>query len=277
MKENRRRLRFDGDEVFKPYFSDVKVEYCKAVALWNLSQKEDFQCPEPLELNEVEQTISYRFLSTQGSLREQYINFMKDHSRATNGKVIELIKRAGEVLGAIHKGLTLKIYRKWEPSGQFYQAMKGINCSVLDSFLEQCPHALLHGDYGFANIEHVDSDFCRIALFDPSPNYFTTFHPHTYGPVYLDIGNFFSSLDGLVPISNYPMMKWNRLQKLKDAFLAGYQAKSNFTIDPIWVGRFSYGSAFCYFHYKYRSRILRAIAIRLLFNMIKNNLPKRCE
>lgn len=275
MKENRKQLCFDGDKVLKAYFSDVEVEYSKAVALWNLSKNEDFICPEPLELNDAEQTITYRFLPTQGSLRKQYLNHMK--ARLTESNALELIKRAGEVLGAIHKGLRLESYRKWEPPGQFCKAMKGLNCSAFDTFLEHCPYALAHGDFGFANIEYVDSDYRRIALFDPSPNYFTTFYPHAYAPIYLDIGNFFSSLDGLVPVSNYPMMKWNRLQKLKDAFLLGYRTKSGFAVDPKWIGRFSYASAFCYFHYKYHSRILRFMSISLLFNIIKNNKPKRCK
>lgn len=262
-----------NDKVWKEYRVDWEIEYAKALALWNLSLKENFVVPRPLSIDEQTHVVIYERVVFDAGIREKYINYMKESNPKEEN--LPIFFKTGEVLAEIHKGLYLSSRRLWQPTKEFENSMKAIGCDDLMIFCEQSPQAFLHCDYSFANlyVEGNDSS-SRIVLFDPSPNYHTTFFPDTYGTIYVDIGVFFASLNGRISLRLYPGIKWGRLKEAKHAFLAGYEQVSGIKINLKRSEQFGYAVARNYFSIKYHSRFMRTIAMLVLYNQLKNNSIK---
>ncbi len=140
-------------------------------------------------------------------------------------------------------------------------------------FVNELPCAYLHCDYGFSNINYIkeENEHLQLVVLDSSPNNFATFKTGATGPVYLDIGNMISCIEGLVPVLNYPSMKWELLPEIRGYFLDGYVAHSKADISIDWVNRFTYATAKCYLTRKYPGTIRQKLALRLLFNNYKGN------
>ena len=263
----------EDERVHKAYSGACEVEYAKALALWNLSVKEGFIAPRPLRMDGRTQTITYERVAFDNSLREAYTRYMKDVH--PDEEDIQSIFKAGEILAKIHRGLYLESRRPWAAPQEFLNSMEVMRWDDFPQFCEYFPRAYLHCDYSFANIYFARKNGVRVVvLFDPSPNYHTTFYPDTYGPVYVDIGTLFACLNGRIPLRKYARIRWSRLKEVKDVFLAGYENAAGVTVSRIWSERFGFGVARDYFVKKYRFDLLRGLAIRCLYNRLKGNSPK---
>ena len=69
-------------------------------------------------------------------------------------------------------------------------------------------------------------------------------------------------------------MKWSRISELKNAFISGYENSSGNCVDKEVLEAVVYVSAKKYFNYKYKNRLLRFIAMHIMFNFYKGNKIK---
>ncbi len=256
------------NEVIKKYDVDSDKEYIKSRHIFDLSKKLAFIFPEPLEKNG--NTVKFENIKSEKSIREEYIAFMKDLIKERDA--VSLFERVGGVLATLHNSMMLNERNYWFPSEPFIKAMRKCGVNDIDSYTRRLPMTYMHCDFGFSNISvnNINGEN-NIVIYDASPNNFTTFRTSNLGPIYIDIGNMISCLNGLVPVWNYFHMKWNKLPALKEAFLKGYRDKSECDVDMSWADKFSYATAYCYFNKQYGESLKQKAAINMLFNKFKHN------
>ncbi len=263
-------LYFHDGIVTKVFNSEVESEYKKAVTMWELSCENEFLFPKPIGLNTLRKSIDFEFIKTKGSVRNLYLDFMM--SSKVDCNKLDIFESCGKVLGEVHKVPFSNDVHKWNPPELFLEALAAIGRRDLCTDFRSFSNHFLHCDFGFENIEQVRSgDHELLVMFDPSPNYFTTFNSQLVGPIYVDIGNFLSGIEGLVPIKNYHKIKWKRLHHVREAFFAGYEESRGIKVDQKMSKAFSYASAYCYLSKKYKVSALRRIGLNLLFNKYKGN------
>ena len=265
-------IKIQGDQVIKKYQKEVNKEYEKAKKLCSIAMDNEFMSPEPLTLKHTENEIIFKYLPASGSVRDLYRKYL------INGNNKELIlnvtHEAGKVLGCIHKNLTLKTKNTWFPPQKFIDALLELRYPLKDDLAINLPRAYLHCDYGISNIKYLNEDTSiRIVAYDSSPNNYYTEHADTYGPIYVDIGSFISGINGLIPIYEYPLINWKKMDEVKQSFLSGYESYIGSKLNPFYVDMFSYGCAKCYFSSKYKYKIIQNLAMKVLFSKNKSNLP----
>ncbi len=256
--------------MFKTYPSDVVGEYAKALALWKVSQPAGFLCPEPIAVDEAESVITYRNLRVYGDwvpVRTVYLDYMT--ASTPNADLLGIFAEAGRVLGVIHRDLEVEDSEQWSPPAEFRESLKRAGLSA-DPVWEGTPEVCLHGDYGFSNVLWSE-ETGRIATFDASPDGYSTFAAGLHGPAYLDLGQFVSCLEGRVPLSFYPRIKWKRLDELRSVFLDAYEQEFGSIIDRDCVRRFGFAVAEANTRDRLRSKIGRRLAARVLYNRLKGN------
>jgi hypothetical protein len=260
---------FKDNFVIKKYDIGIREEYIKSKHIFELSKKLPFIFPEPLEKNG-DNYIKFQNVKAEKSIREEYISFMR--GMTGEQEVYALFERVGAVLAKLHNNMVLCDKKHWFPPEPFIKAMKKCGVSDIDSYTRRLPESYMHCDFGFSNISVNQKNGKKdIVIYDASPNNFTTFATNYLGPVYIDIGNMISCLNGLVPVRNYFFMKWNKLPALKTAFLNGYQDNTSNEIDIDWVDKFSYATAHCYFEKQYGESLKQKAAITMLYNEFKHN------
>lgn len=262
------KIVFESDTVTKSFKSDVELEFEKSLALWKIGLKSGFSYPKPLEIDVKSDSIKFERIHNCRSIRNDYLKFMTQTN--ADSSLGNVVRQAGRVLAAIHRDLTLSRKDVWEPSARFIKAARKAGCCDFESRYPTLPHVFVHGDYGFENIERIGLPKPpQLVVFDASPNYFSTFSTRTYGPIYIDIGNFLSVLEGMVPLKNYPYFKWKRVKDLQLAFTDGYSEIWGSRCDLEIARVFSYASASCYMQKKYPKWHLHDIALLLLFGRLK--------
>ncbi len=263
------KIRFDGQTVTKTFDGDVEREFHKSELLWEIGREFNFLYPKPLRLDAKSKRIKFHQITESESIRSDYIAFMTARD-VQEEDVRGVFEHAGRVLGLIHRELLLPDKRDWTPSETFAAAAFKAGCPNFESLVATLPHAFLHCDYGLENLERIGTmDEPQLVVFDASPNYFATFHANTFGPVYVDIGNFLSVLCGMVSLKYYPFFKWRRVAILQRMFLDGYTQTSGIECNSKVAGIFSYASASSYLHKKYQQAYLHDVAMWLLFNRRK--------
>lgn len=263
------KIRFEGGSVKKSFQTDIDLEFRKAKLLCDIGRKHNFRYPGPIRCDEDSGQIVFERIEGGASIRDDYIKFMT--APAVEAKDFgSVFQYAGRLLAIIHRELVLENKCEWKPSQVFVEAAHKAGCSDFGALIETIPHACLHGDYGMENIERIGSGGAvQLVVFDASPNYFTTFHTNTFGPVYVDIGNFLSALHGLISLKYYPLFKWKRVADLERIFLEGYSQASGIDCSLKVARIFSYASASSYLRMKYRKTYLHDLAMWLLFNRLK--------
>lgn len=262
------KIVFEGQTVTKGYANDVELEFQKSQLIWNIGREFGFRYPKPLRLDVKAGRIEFELISKSKPTRHDYIRFMTAADVEEDIRMV--FEHAGQVLGVIHRELSLADKHQWKPSGKFAEAALKAGCSNFAALVGTLPHAFLHGDYGLENIERVGStDSLQLIVFDASPNYFATFHTNSFGPVYVDIGNFLSVLYGLISPKYYPFFKWERVAILQSAFVDGYSQSTGIDCDLNAARIFSYASASSYLQKKYFQPYIHNIAMWLLFNRLK--------
>ena len=261
----------ESDKVTKIYSSDASNEYEKAIQLHELSKINGFCYPQPSSPGDNER-IEFRKILNIKSIRHKYLDYMK--KEVDKEGVKQLFSKAGEVLAIIHNDLQLNCNENWQPSNTFIWAMEKLGVESELLFKKELPFAYMHCDYGFSNIHYIEKQntSTELVVLDSSPNKFVTFRTDVVGPVYIDIGNMLSCIEGLVPISNYPFMKWKLLPEIKKYFLDGYRAVFKSPISNEWAEKFSYATAQCYLVKKYPWKIAQSLALKLLYNRYKGNI-----
>jgi hypothetical protein len=151
--------------------------------------------------------------------------------------------------------------------------MKEIGVNNVSQYTNELPCTHLHCDYGFSNVNYKSDHTFELVVLDSSPNKFVTFKTGVIGPIYIDIGNMIACIEGLVPLLNYPFMNWQLLPEIREYFLDGYRSNSKNVISSDWINRFSYATAKCYLLKKYPGKLLHKLALQILFNSYKGNVP----
>lgn len=260
------------NKVVKTYVADHIAEYEKALGLHELLQTRGVRYPKPLSYDN--NSVEYEKLENIHSIREVYLSYMTSGKNAD--ETITLFQKAGEILGFIHTNFRLEEPVRWTPNENFSKAMLCVNTDEASIGEDNLPYAFLHCDYGFSNVFYNGSrSDVNLVVLDSSPNGFSTFNTALYGPVYIDICNMMTCIEGLIPVRLYPGIKWHRLAEIKRAFLEGYGRESTAPVSSDWINRFTYAIARCYFQKKYKSSLITFLAMKTLFNGFKGNNPTK--
>jgi hypothetical protein len=262
------RYRINNGEFTKAGFADVEQEFLKARALWDLSCRAGFVVPKAKRFDREQASITYEFLPHMISIRHPYLAFMTAKREPSTALLV--LERTGATLARIHSGISLPSATRWQPSSDFATAFSAVSGSADSLWMQRVPWSVAHCDYGFSNVRTVGPDGC-IAIIDPSANGYVTFSSALYAPVYIDIASFVTCIEGLVRPSNFPSMRWERLPRVREAFLVGYERESGTLLERDLVAQLSHATAYCYFKSKYRSALLARLATRVLFNRFKKN------
>lgn len=263
------RHRIDGDSFIKCGVQQPLLESEKSAALYRVALASGFLAAEVLGHDSRAGTVTFKVIPGLRSIRTIYLSYMTD--RYPRPPMLDVIRDAGRSLAQIHAGLTLRSTASWKPSPCFAAAFSSVHGQPAEASLDAGPQAVLHGDYGFSNVNVVDQPAgMTIAVIDASANGFVTLRSDLRGPVYIDVGNFVSCIEGLVPLRHYPRMHWGRLPIVREAFLSGYESAGT-RIDRRLLASTVYATAACYIQRKFGSGRLAAAALRVLFNARKDN------
>ncbi|HET6519068.1 MAG TPA: hypothetical protein VFG47_04535 [Geminicoccaceae bacterium] len=267
----RRYARADG--TFTKFFErDVELEAEKAAALFALAARNGFVAPRPLSADPAGGSLSFEYIpGPPRSVRDLYLAYVAGTSPPA--RTPRTFHEIGSMLGAIHRELSLPSRRAWRPTEPFDTAMCRAWGEGYGAPLAATPHAFLHGDFGFSNVLLLDGHAPpRIAVIDPSPNGYVTFHCDTFASVYLDLAKFVCCLDGLVPPVHHAAIDWRRAVALRDAFLDGYGARTGLAIDRRLLDGLAFATAAAKFAKEYPSPVLRRLALWLLYRPRKRRV-----
>lgn len=248
--------------------------FCKSRALYELSTlTKKFISPKVKDYSATKQSIEYEYIEGAVSCRNIYLDYVQ--SRKSSDMYLPLFRKIGTTLGVIHKNLNLESKFIWDPATHISADFLS-DCQVdWRSIAQSSPHAYLHCDFGFSNIYFTaNREESDVIIFDPCPNGFVTFHVNTYGSIYIDLANFVSCLEGLVPLINYPKIHWESIRNLKNAFILGYESETGFIVDRDFLDLFSYFTVTRYFNHRFSRSIISNIARSIIYNSFKNNLPR---
>ena len=262
------RYQVKDGEFTKLGFADVEQEFLKATALWDLGCRAGFVAPKAKRFDREQSSITYEFLPHLVSIRHPYLDFMT--ARREPAAVLQMLERTGATLARIHAGITLAQSTRWQPSADFTAAFASVSGNAGAQWMQRVPWSMAHCDFGFSNVRTVGPQGC-IVIIDPSANGYVTFSSALYAPIYIDIANFVTCIEGLVRPRNFVSMRWERLPQVREAFLAGYERESGTSLERELVAQLSYATAYCYFKRKYSSALLARLAVRVLFNRFKHN------
>ncbi|MCC7424013.1 MAG: hypothetical protein IT428_27425 [Planctomycetaceae bacterium] len=270
----RARLVFGDGFVEKSYPASVlDVEYEKQCAVWNvLGGQKGIALPQPLDIDRAAGNIRFTRVPADGTLADLYRRFL---CRDTDDDgFLRLLDVAARSLAAMHCGLALSSRTEWTPPACFDEAATFGGFAFPSKELKQSRHAWLHCDFGFANLSYrrTAAHTQQLVIYDPSPNEHTTLAADQYGPVEVDLGCLFASLNGRFPVRQYPRVRWSRIAQAKEQFLSCYEAASGWTVNRTLVEAVGYATAFASLS-RWRGRGLRRrLGMTLLYNRFKNNI-----
>jgi hypothetical protein len=258
-----------GSVFTKVGVADPAAEFRKAQALFAIAADCGFDAPAPISADPASGIVTYTFIPDLRSIRVLYLKYMSSPSR--DPATLGVFREAGRALARIHARLRLEAPADWTMTPVFERALRKASQGSVAPLLS-APRAAAHCDYGFSNVNFVERDGnVRLVVLDASANGFTTFEPNLQAPRYLDVANFATCIEGLVPARWYARIRWSRLPELRDAFVSGYEAESTMVIDRGVLAAAVYATAASYFRFKFRSQPLAALALHVLFNRFKGN------
>lgn len=267
-----RRYAISNGEFVKCGLLRPDIEFEKGRALHALSKRSGFRAPEALREEPESGCVVYRFIPGLVSIRESYLGYMT--ARRPSEKLLGHLHAAGVVLARIHSGLDLSSTIDWEPSDTFASAFHRLSGRTCERMLANTRWVVAHGDYGFSNVcvfrEGAQEE---IAVVDPAANGFVTFASNVRAPIYIDIANFSACLEGLVPLHRMVAIRWNRLHRVRDEFIRGYEETAAYRVDRRLLSHVAYATALCYLKHKHRNALVQRLALNTLYNRIKGNLP----
>lgn len=264
---------FSEAEFVKGGLENLPCEVEKAQRIFDIASEYGFVAPRVVGSSLATSTIHLERIHGLRSYRDLYLAYMSKSQSST--QALEITEKVGIALAQIHRDLVLSNFSEWEPPERFLSLATHRWGHELIDALRVAPQAYLHGDFGFSNVCLVgEASETRIVVIDPSANGFMTTRSDISGPVYIDLANFLSCLEGLVPLRCQLRLRWRRLNDLKRAFIESYKSESGLSLDMRVLERMTYLTAATYLRYRFRVPILSRIALFLLFNPLKGNVPK---
>jgi hypothetical protein len=181
----------------------------------------------------------------------------------------QAVRRSGEVLGHLHVNLPGEGAARWSCPPEFDHSLRLYAGHKLD--VNQLPHAVLHGDYSFANIFAVANDPTRIAVIDPCANFGSTFFDWTWGPTVLDVGKMLACLEGQVP-ARFHLRKPSpkQINALQRSFVEAYRG-AGVELDMEAAYAFAYATVVAQFRRRFGA--LGRMRSTVLYNRMRRNFP----
>lgn len=228
LKRNSNSLNYIENGVFtKIYPNEIREELEKNQKIFVISLENDFLFPEIINYSIKQHRIDFKLINNATSLRDLFF----ENKHIPNKKfILQLFFESGRTLACIHKNLISDTKKDWNPHNLF--------CNPDESEIApHIPHAILHGDYTTSNIL-VEKEG-KIVIIDPSPNYHNTFFPFEYAPIYVDIGNFLSGIEGLFPYKEFFFINKKYIKLCKDSFVKGYEKEYGDNLNCGLVGTYT--------------------------------------
>ncbi len=253
--------------------ADIHLEYEKAKIFFSACTQSGIIAPEVLDVDFKQKTITYSRIKNFQTLEDRYVKTLT--GRADLATLLELQNLAGKGLAAIHRNMKLQTTSSWSASKVVDREMFKITKNKTNCFLSGTPEAILHGDFGFANLGYQldrETNTQRLIIFDPSANNYITQKPNEYCSIYVDIGVYFSDINGRVPVKFYPSMDWSHLSLIKASFVKGYQTESALKLDVHKAEVMGYCSAAACYDKFYGDGFRKNLRMKFLYNRIKKNV-----
>ena len=251
-KSGRPRKAIDDGVFVKQGMPNLEVEVEKSNSLFKASLVGSFRAPSVLQHNTAEQSISLEYLHGIQSIRSVYLNYMC--AARPSDEDFQFLVRTGTVLAELHETLLLQESVDWAPSELFKRAFRKQTHRDLEVIIDSMPWSIAHCDYGFSNIHFTQEagGDRELVIIDPSSNGFVTTETNLRAPVYVDLANLISCISGLVPIRNYRLIHWGRLDFLIQSIIRAYSRRSNLEINTDLLDGMVFATARCYFFTAYR-------------------------
>lgn len=252
---------------------DFEAEYEKAKMFFNACSQSGIIAPKVLEADFKQKTISYSRIKNFRTVEDHYIDTLTGKADLETTLALQVL--AGKGLAAIHRNMKLQTTSTWSASKVVECEMLKISNCKPESFLSETPQAIQHGDFGFANLGYrykTDSKTLDLILFDPSANNYITQKPNEYCSIYVDLGVYFSDINGRVPVKYYPFMNWSHLPLIKASFIKGYQTESGIEVDEYKSEVMGYCSAAACYNKFYGDGLRKKFRMNFLYNCLKKNV-----
>ncbi len=252
---------------------DFDAEYEKAKMFFDACEQSGIIAPKVLDADFKQKSISYSRIKNFQTVEDHYIKALTGKADLETTLALQVL--AGKGLAAIHRNMKLQTTSHWSASDVVDGALSKLANCTADSFLSATPQAIQHGDFGFANLGYryeTDSKMPKLILFDPSANNYITQMPNEYCSIYVDLGVYFSDINGRVPVKYYPFMNWSYLPLIKASFVEGYQAESGIEVDEFKSEAMGYCSAAACYNKFYGNGIRKNLRMNFLYNRLKKNV-----
>ena len=195
--------------MFRQVSVNVEAEVLKLNAIAKCGELNGFHAPTARRVDDL--TIEMNFVKTSQSSSSIFRKHVCHRSLENRKACRKLVEECGRALASIH-GCLNEAYLSFAASPPLTS-----NQSVL------------HCDFGFSNIFlNANSE---LVVFDPFPDFYTTFETWEIGPRSRDLGMFVSCLVGRVPLSDFLRVRVKRIPELIEEFVGHYNAASDEEID----------------------------------------------
>jgi O-antigen/teichoic acid export membrane protein len=258
----------EPDGVVKCFGAHVDAEFQKAAAMKELFRDDPFVSPAPLSVEGPR--ITLEFVPFEATLRGAYVDYVMADD-VTDHPFPGLVESAATLLAKLHSELDMPAAETWTPTPGIVKDLESCGFSVEQ--LMAPPLVPLHQDFCTQNLGYRANG--ELVVLDPSPDYLLTFHPHTHGPAYFDLGMFLSGTEGRLSPAKYPKIHWDRVPGIRERLITTYNLHAARPVDP----RLAHALGFCltrhYFRGRFRfSNALARAASWMVYNRIKGNDPR---
>lgn len=258
------------DAVEKIAVGDPQLMALKYDALSRIARSHGFRAPAVVSIDKLRGTITTERIAPLRRVASMYLAYqVGDVGPET---VEPLFFEIGAILARIHGELTNPDCVGWSADATFQRRLTEFTNRDVDPSRD--PSACLHGDFSFANIfvHQVGSADSELVVLDPCPNGGSTHHDWEVGPVYVDLGNFLSCLEGQVPLRHHHKLHPERSTRLQLTFLRGYESVSGLNLDLQLAFAYAYAVGSAQFDVRFGRWSF--IPIKVLFNrQWKRNYP----
>ena len=184
---------------------DAEIRKLNVIAKCGLANR--FAAPNGLEADDVKKIVT-NFVATEQRLADLFFSYVCQRNPEAAQNCLHCCVESGRVLAEIHKALSIACECNEE------QIKK----------LEQSEMTVLHGDFGFSNL-YLNAEM-ELVVFDPFPDFYSTFETWEIGPRTIDLGMIVSCMVGRTNPKTLLTMRLKRIPKLIKALIDSYNEHS---------------------------------------------------
>lgn len=238
-------VRLGVDYVDKEVVVDADAEFRKSALLHEAGLLCGFRAPRPIAIVSGGRFIRLERLTLGRSLSDR----LRDRSTPVE-ELLDTMSRAGVALGGIHALCTAVDVPVTPLPVPIRSRLTGDDERQLVQEAIVSP-VISHSDFGTGNIFWADgSGAGTLSVLDPFPNLYSSFGALIRESRYLDLALMDSCFMGRGDLSSFLTRSHRVLAQCREAFLEGYQASSNVSIDPALVRRVATAVLGSYFEHR---------------------------